>query len=183
MAPAWSLEAMQVPPRGGLDLHQLAVVEGLVTGQGLGRGLDLDQRVNRRRPRPSPARSGRGHGHCDQSQGPSPRWASTSIRASAGGGLDHRQLGLVEGMVSRGPRPVHQPAAAGTFTSSRLSRGWSTGQGLGRGVDLDQPRGVAGGLDLDQLGRGDRLDQPKGVAGGVDLDQLVRRPGQARRSA
>jgi len=76
--------------------------------------------------------------------------------------------------LPRGGRDLHQLAVV---------EGLVTGQGLGRGVDLDQPRGVAGGLDLDQLGRGDRLDQPKGVAGGVDLDQLVRRPGQARRSA
>jgi len=68
--------------------------------------------------------------------GPPPgRWGSSTSSAAAiastnpgpfpAGGLDLDQLGPVEGLV--------------------------TGQGLGRGVDLDQPRGVAGG-GLDQVG-------------------------------
>jgi len=58
-------------------------------------------------------------------QASTPR-ALTSTKVSASGGLDLHQLAVVEGLV--------------------------IGQGLGRGVDLDQPRGVAGGLDLHQRG-------------------------------
>jgi len=108
-------------PRGGRDLHQLAVVEGLVTGQGLGRGVDLDQ--------PRGVAGGletRGVGNLLGRALPRPQAATRAFFAKIGGlirrGLDVHRGNRLDQRVNR-RRPGPPPGRWGSSTSSAVGTG------------------------------------------------------------
>jgi len=161
---------LQQLERGGRDLHQLAVVEGLVTGRGSAAAIASTN--PEALPGPPPGRWG-----SSTSAAWSRTWSveglviATNPRGLPRGGLDLDQGVDLDQLISRrrpGPSPVRGCRGAGQ------SRAWSLraipGAFPAVGLDLDQrvsrrrpgspsARGCRGVGHWQGLGRGDRLDQ------------------------